>query len=145
MAELQDQVAIVTGASRGIGRATGLALARLGATVVAAARSSERLTSLASEAADMRCSGRIVVRPLDVTDAATVEKWIDETATELGRIDILVNNAGITRDGLLMNMTDAQFDEVLTTNLRSVFWMTRAVAKYMVRARSGRIINVASV
>ena len=69
MAELQDQVAIVTGASRGIGRATGLALARLGATVVAAARSSERLTSLAAEAADLRCSGRVVVRPLDVTDA----------------------------------------------------------------------------
>jgi len=145
MAELQDRVAIVTGASRGIGRATALSLARLGATVVAAARSMERLGSLASEAADHRASGRIVGRPLDVTDAATVEKWIDDVATEFGRIDVLVNNAGITRDGLLMNMTDVQFDEVLTTNLRSVFWMTRAVAKYMVRARTGRIINIASV
>ncbi len=145
MAELQDRVAIVTGASRGIGRSTALALAKMGATVVAAARNSDKLGSLASEAADLRCPGRIVSRVLDVTDAATVEKWIDEIATEFGRIDVVVNNAGITRDGLLMNMTDAQFDEVLTTNLRSVFWMTRAVAKYMVRARFGRIINIASV
>jgi 3-oxoacyl-[acyl-carrier protein] reductase len=145
MAELQDRVAIVTGASRGIGRATSLALARLGATVIAAARSKDRLGSLASEAADHRAPGRMVGRALDVTDAATVEKWVDDVATEFGRIDILVNNAGITRDGLLMNMTDAQFDEVLTTNLRAVFWLTRAVAKYMVRARSGRIINIASV
>lgn len=145
MADMQDRVAIVTGASRGIGRATSLALARQGATVVAAARNSERLGSLSSEAADLRSPGRIVPRSLDVTDATCVEKWVDDVATELGRIDILVNNAGITRDGLLMNMTDAQFDEVLTTNLRSVFWLTRSVAKYMVRARSGRIINIASV
>lgn len=145
MAELENRVAIVTGASRGIGRAISLAYAKAGATVIAAARNSEKLGSLAAEASDSRCLGRIVPRPFDVNDAGAVDKWIDDTASELGRLDILVNNAGITRDGLLMNMTDAQFDEVLTTNLRSVFWLTRAVGKHMVRARWGRIINVASV
>ncbi|MFO0972799.1 MAG: 3-oxoacyl-[acyl-carrier-protein] reductase [Phycisphaerae bacterium] len=145
MADLGGRVAIVTGASRGIGRATALALARAGATVVAAARNAERLTSLAAESADARSAGRIVTRPFDVTDSAAVDKWVDDLATELGRLDILVNNAGITRDGLLLNMTDEQFDEVLTTNLRSVFWLTRSAARYMVRARWGRIINIASV
>ncbi|MCK6455557.1 MAG: 3-oxoacyl-[acyl-carrier-protein] reductase [Phycisphaerae bacterium] len=145
MAELENRVAIVTGASRGIGRAISLAYAKAGATVIAAARNSEKLGSLAAEASDSRCLGRIVPRPFDVNDAGAVDKWIDDTASEFGRLDILVNNAGITRDGLLMNMTDAQFDEVLTTNLRSVFWLTRAVGKHMVRARWGRIINVASV
>ncbi|GJQ25886.1 MAG: beta-ketoacyl-ACP reductase [Phycisphaerae bacterium] len=145
MADLIDRVAIVTGGSRGIGRATSLALAKAGATVVACARNTERLGSLSAEAADARCIGKIVSRALDVTDAVKVEKWIDDVATDLGRIDILVNNAGITRDGLLMNMTDEQFDEVLNTNLRSVFLMTRAASKYMVRARWGRIINITSI
>ncbi len=145
MADLIDRVAIVTGGSRGIGRATSLALAKAGATVVACARNAERLGSLSAVAADARCIGKIVPRALDVTDAAKVEKWIDDVATDLGRIDILVNNAGITRDGLLMNMTDEQFDEVLNTNLRSVFVMTRAASKYMVRARWGRIINITSI
>ncbi|QDV91644.1 3-oxoacyl-[acyl-carrier-protein] reductase FabG [Phycisphaerae bacterium RAS2] len=145
MADLIDRVAIVTGGSRGIGRATSLALAKAGATVVACARNAERLSSLTAEAADSRCIGKIVPRALDVTDAVKVEKWIDDVATDLGRIDVLVNNAGITRDGLLMNMTDEQFDEVLNTNLRSVFIMTRAASKYMVRARWGRIINITSI
>jgi 3-oxoacyl-[acyl-carrier protein] reductase len=145
MAELTDRVAVVTGGSRGIGRAISLGLARAGATVVACARNSERLGSLAAEAADARCLGKIIPRPLDVTDAAAIDKWIDEVASEQGRLDILINNAGITRDGLLMNMTDEQFDEVMTTNLRSVFWLSRAAAKHMVRARWGRIINLSSV
>jgi 3-oxoacyl-[acyl-carrier protein] reductase len=145
MADLIDRVAIVTGGSRGIGRATSLALARAGATVVACARNAERLGSLSAEAADSRCLGKIVARALDVTDANKVEKWVDDVATDLGRIDILVNNAGITRDGLLMNMTDEQFDEVMNTNLRSVFVMTRAASKYMVRARWGRIVNITSI
>lgn len=145
MAILNEQVAVVTGGSRGIGRAISLALSREGATVVVCARNRDKLESLPAEAADRRCPGRIVPRALDVTDAAAIEPWFDELATEFGRTDILVNNAGITRDGLMMNMTDEQFDEVLTTNLRSIFWLTRAASKYMVRARYGRVINLTSV
>jgi 3-oxoacyl-[acyl-carrier protein] reductase len=145
MADLVDRVAIVTGGSRGIGRAISLHLAREGATVVACARNSERLSTLAAEAADHRCIGKVVARTLDVTDAVKVEKWVDDIAADFGRLDILVNNAGITRDGLVMNMTDDQFDEVLNTNLRSVFLMSRAAAKHMVRARWGRIVNITSI
>lgn len=145
MADLADRVAIVTGGSRGIGRATSIALARAGATVIACARNTERLETLSSEAADQRCTGRIVTRALDVRAAEKLEKWVDDVATDFGRIDVLVNNAGITRDGLMMNMTDEQFDDVVATNLRSVFQMTRAVSKYMVRARWGRIINLTSI
>lgn len=145
MAELMDRVAIVTGGSRGIGRATSLALAREGATVIACARNAERLSTLPAEAADQRCIGKLVTRALDVRESNKVEKWVDEIASDFGRIDILVNNAGITRDGLVMNMTDEQFDDVVATNLRSVFQLTRAVAKHMVRARFGRIVNITSI
>ncbi|RIK66416.1 MAG: 3-oxoacyl-[acyl-carrier-protein] reductase [Planctomycetota bacterium] len=145
MADLVDRVAIVTGGSRGIGRATSLALARAGATVIACARNAERLSSLSAEASDQRSIGKIVTRTLDVTDSTKIEKWVDDIATDFGRIDILVNNAGITRDGLVMNMSDEQFDEVIATNLRGVFQMTRAVSKYMVRARWGRIVNLTSI
>jgi len=145
MADLVDRVAIVTGGSRGIGRASSLALARAGATVVACGRNGDKLASLAAEAADLRCVGKIVPRALDVTDGNAVEPWMEKVATDFGRIDILVNNAGITRDGLVMNMTDDQFDEVLQTNLRAVFLMTRAVGKHMIRARWGRIISITSI
>jgi 3-oxoacyl-[acyl-carrier protein] reductase len=145
MADLTDRVAIVTGGSRGIGRATCLVLARDGATVIACARDAERLSAVSSEAADQRCIGKVIGRTLDVTQSEKIEKWVDDVASEFGRIDILVNNAGITRDGLIMNMTDDQFDAVITTNLRSVFQMTRAVAKHMVRARWGRIVNITSI
>lgn len=145
MADLVEKVAIVTGGSRGIGRATSLALAKAGATVIACARNTERLSTLSSEAADQRCLGKIVARTLDVTESARIEKWVDDIAADFGRLDILVNNAGITRDGLVMNMTDEQFDEVIDTNLRGVFHMTRAAAKHMVRARWGRIVNITSI
>lgn len=145
MADLVDRVAIVTGGSRGIGRAIALALAKEGATVIPCARHTDRLSSLPAEAADLRCVGKIVPRPLDVTDAEKTEQWVDAVAADFGRLDILVNNAGITRDGLFMNMTNEQFDEVVNTNLRAVFLVTRSVAKYMVRARWGRIVNITSV
>jgi 3-oxoacyl-[acyl-carrier protein] reductase len=145
MADFVDRVAIVTGGSRGIGRATSLLLAKEGATVVTCARNTDRLTALASEAADLRCLGKIVPRVLDVTESDKIEKWVDDVAADFGRLDILVNNAGITRDGLVMNMTDDQFDEVMSTNLRSVFQLTRAAAKHMVRARYGRIVNITSI
>jgi 3-oxoacyl-[acyl-carrier protein] reductase len=145
MTDLVDRVAVVTGGSRGIGRAITMALAKEGATVIPCARNAERLSCLPAEAADLRYPGKIIPRPLDVTDAAKVEQWVDEVATTYGRLDILVNNAGITRDGLLMNMSDEQFDDVLNTNLRAVFFMARAAAKHMVRARWGRIVNITSV
>ncbi len=145
MASLADRVAVVTGGSRGIGRAVCLALAREGATVIACARDAARLAALPAEAADLRLAGKIIPRALDVTDPEKVDPWIDEVTSTYGRLDILVNNAGITRDGLLMNMTDQQFDEVINTNLRGVFLMTRAASKHMVRARWGRIVNITSV
>jgi 3-oxoacyl-[acyl-carrier protein] reductase len=145
MADLVDKVAIVTGGSRGIGKATSLALAREGATVIACARNAERLSALSAEAADLRCLGKIVARTCDVTEGCKIEKWVDDIVADFGRLDILVNNAGITRDGLVMNMSDEQFDEVIDTNLRGVFVMTRAAAKHMVRARWGRIVNITSI
>ncbi len=145
MADLVDRVAIVSGGSRGIGRAVCMALAREGATVVTCARDAERLSSLPAEAADNKLMGKIVPRALDVTCSERIEKWVDDVATDFGRIDILVNNAGITDDGLLMNMTDRQFDNVLNTNLRGVFLMSREASKVMVRARWGRIVNITSV
>jgi len=142
---MADQVAIVTGGSRGIGRAICLALASKSATVLAVARDEAKLADLADEAVKKELPGKIMPRALDVTNRSAIDETIDRVAEEFGRIDILVNNAGITRDGLMMNMEDAQFDEVINTNLRSVFWMSRAVAKHMVRCRYGRIINIASV
>lgn len=142
---MEKRVAIVTGGSKGIGRAICLTLARQGVTVVACARNAEALKELAAEAQRRELAGTIESRVLDVCDRAAIDPFIESVATQHGRIDILVNNAGITRDGLLMNMDDEQFDDVLTTNLRSVFWLTRAVSRVMVRQRYGRLINISSV
>ncbi|MCB9856817.1 MAG: 3-oxoacyl-[acyl-carrier-protein] reductase [Phycisphaerales bacterium] len=145
MPDFRDNVAIVTGGSRGIGREICLKLAAGGATVLACARDADRLRETATAAADQQLPGRIVTQALDVTDSQIVEKWVEAMAEEFGRIDILVNNAGITADGLVMNMTDEQFDNVIQTNLKAVFLLTREVGKVMVRARRGRIINITSV
>lgn len=144
-AALSDQVAMVTGGSRGIGRAICLGLSAQGARVIAAARSEDKLASLVEEARQAEHSGTIVPFKLDVTARAAIDQAIEQIVEKHGKIDILVNNAGITRDGLLMSMDDEQFEEVLTANLRSVFWLTRAVSRHMVRARYGRIINISSV
>ncbi|HSW46685.1 MAG TPA: 3-oxoacyl-[acyl-carrier-protein] reductase [Phycisphaerae bacterium] len=143
--ELSNQVAIVTGGARGIGKAISLALAERGATVVAADLNAEGLAAVADEAKSKNLAGRIVGKSLNVTDRSAVDHLVDEIIKEFTKIDILVNNAGITRDGLLMNMDDEQFDAVINVNLRSVFLLTRAVSRYMVRARYGRIVNIASV
>lgn len=140
---LEKHVALVTGASRGIGRAISESLARAGATVVAASRNVDAIHSWVSEVADL--GGRIRPVALDVCDRPACNRVVDELIARYERIDVLVNNAGITRDGLVMSMEDEQFDEVLNTNLRGAFFLTRAAAKHMVRARSGRIINIASV
>jgi 3-oxoacyl-[acyl-carrier protein] reductase len=145
MSSLENHVAIVTGASRGIGRSIGLTLAREGATVLACARNQEMLASLAVEAVECGSVGKILPHALDVSDSAAISAFVEAVGEQHGRIDILVNNAGMTRDGLLMNMDDEQFDEVLTTNLKSVFWMTRSVTRLMMRARKGRIINLSSI
>lgn len=140
---LQDQIAIVTGGSRGIGLATCRVLAEQGATVLAAARGADKLHAWLSDHPHL--AGKLIPTTLDVTDAAAIDQLIEQTIEKYGRIDILVNNAGITRDGLLMSMSDEQFDEVLDTNLRAAFRLIRAASRHMIRARRGRIINIASI
>lgn len=142
---MKERVALVTGGSQGIGRGICLALAERGATVIACARNTDALKELASEAKNRELPGTIVAQSLDVTDRAAIDVLVEKVTEEHGRLDILVNNAGITRDGLVMNMDDDQFDDVLTTNLRAAFWLTRAACRAMVRQRWGRIINVGSI
>jgi len=142
---LAKQIAIVTGGARGIGRSICLKLAGRSATVVAVDLNEEGLDQLVKEAQKQNLPGKVVSRTLNVTDREAVDALVDQVAEEFGKIDILVNNAGITRDGLLMNMEDEQWDMVLNVNLRSIFLLTRAVSRYMVRARYGRIVNMASV
>lgn len=142
---MQGKIAIVTGGSKGIGRAICLALAKRGATVVACARNEAALAEVRDEAAKREFVGSIDPRGLDVSNRAAIDALVEAVSTQYNRIDILVNNAGITKDGLLMNMEDDQFDDVLTTNLRSAFWLTRAVSRHMVRQRYGRIVNISSI
>ncbi len=140
---LKERIALVTGASRGIGRAICETLAREGATVIAAARDLGKIREWVS--GEPLFAERVIATQLDVTDKAACARVVEESAERFERLDILVNNAGITRDGLLMSMEDEQFDAVLDTNLRSAFWLTRAASRHMVRARYGRIINIASI
>jgi len=137
-------VALVTGARRGIGRVIALRLARRGPVALNdIAQGAEELEQVAEEA---RALGvKAVVAPGDVTDAEQVEAMIKRTVEELGRLDVLVNNAGITRDGLLLRMTDEQWRTVLEVNLTGAFMCSRAAAKVMVRQRSGCIVNISSV
>jgi len=141
--DLAGQVAIVTGASQGIGRAIAEALAASGATVALVARSAAKLAEVAE--AIRSAGGAAEPFPCDVSQAETVTAVVDAIHAKLGRIDILVNNAGVTRDTLLPRMSDEEWDEVLTTNLRGPFLFMRAVSRPMMQQRYGRIINVASV
>jgi len=145
MTELANQVCIVTGGSRGIGKAICLELAARGATVVACARDEARLTEVCGLARERELAGAIEARVLDVTDRDATERMINEVAEKHGRIDVLVNNAGVTRDGLIASMEDDDFDAVIDANLRAAFRLTRAATRHMMRARRGRIINIASV
>lgn len=142
--KLQGKVAIVTGASRGIGRDIALLFAKEGAKLTLTARNEENLKSLADEIRQMGGEETLCF-PLDVKDGAKVEEMTDKTLDKFGRVDILVNNAGVTRDGLLLRMSDEDWDEVLDTNLKGTFLCLKAVAKPMMRQRAGRIINMASV
>ncbi|NJK48327.1 3-oxoacyl-[acyl-carrier-protein] reductase [Candidatus Gracilibacteria bacterium] len=142
--QLQDRVAIVTGASRGIGRAVALALAEQGAKVVINYASSS--TAADEVVKTIREMGEdAIVLQADVSKADQVDKLIEQTQEKFGRIDILVNNAGITRDTLLLRMKPEDWQAVIDLNLTGVFLCTRAVSKIMLKQRSGRIINIASV
>ncbi len=140
---LSDQIALVTGASRGIGHAIALALGAEQATVIGTATSEAGATKI-SEAFDAhQVKGRGMV--LDVASADSVGACLKQVNDEFGAPDILVNNAGITRDNLLMMMKDEQWDDIINTNLSSVFRMCRAVVRPMMKKRSGRIISITSV
>lgn len=142
--QLRDSVAVVTGASRGIGRATALALATQGAKVVVNyARSSAAADEVVTEI--NTAGGEAIALQADVSQAEQVDNLIKETKAKFGRIDVLVNNAGITRDTLLLRMKPEEWQAVIDLNLTGVFLCTRAVSKIMLKQRSGRIINIASV
>ena len=141
--DLSGQVALVTGASRGIGRSIALALAASGATVGCVARNRDKLTEVVD--AIQAAGGKAVAYECDVSSSESVQKVVDAVVEQFGRLDILVNNAGITRDTLIPRMTDEQWDEVINTNLRGAFLFLRAATRPMMQARYGRIINIASV
>jgi 3-oxoacyl-[acyl-carrier protein] reductase len=141
--DLSGRTAIVTGASRGIGKAIALALAANGAKVACVARSADKLKETVDEIA--AAGGTAEVHTLDVVDSDAVTKLVEGLAEKWGQLDIVVNNAGITADTLIPRMTDEQWDSVIATNLRSVFLFTRAASQAMMRKRTGRIINISSV
>ena len=141
--DLSGRVSLVTGASRGIGRAIALGLADRGSDVLLAARRVEDLEAVARE-----CEGRGVrarALPIDLASAESIAAGASRALKEFGRLDHLVNNAGVTGDGLLMRMKREEWDRVLTVNLTGAFEMTRAILPTMVRARYGRIVNISSV
>ena len=141
--DLAGQVALVTGASQGLGRAIAEALAASGATVALVARSADKLAEVA--AAITTAGGKAEVFPCDVMQAEAIQQVVDAVVEKLGRLDILVNNAGVTRDTLLPRMSDEEWDAVLATNLRAPFLFMRAASRPMMQQRYGRIVNVASV
>ncbi len=140
---LEGKVALVTGASQGIGRACALALAEAGAKVALGARNLEKVQEAAAEAE--RNGWLALPLRLDVADAESVKATVDAVMQAWQKIDILVNNAGITRDNLLMRMKPEDWEEVLQTNLKGAYHCIRAVLPFMVRARYGKIINIVSV
>jgi 3-oxoacyl-[acyl-carrier protein] reductase len=143
MSLLANQTAVVTGAGRGIGRAIALRFAAEGADVVCVSRTAENAEKVAAE---VRATGRRAwAHALDVADAAAVQHAVAQILEAAGRVDILVNNAGITRDGLLMRLSDEDWDAVLNTNLKGAFLFTRALSRSFIKQRAGRILNVASV
>jgi 3-oxoacyl-[acyl-carrier protein] reductase len=143
MSQLANQIAVVTGAGRGIGRAIALKFANEGADVVVVSRTQENSEKVAAE---IRALGRKAwAFAVDVADAAAVNAAAEKILAETTKVDILVNNAGVTRDGLLMRMSDADWDTVLNTNLKGAFLVTKAFSRAMIKARAGRIINISSV
>ena len=140
----ERKAAIVTGASRGIGRAAALRLAKMGMNIVFTYNSGIE----AAEETKALCEAegvRVLAVQADVSSSESCDQLVEQTMEAFGRVDVLVNNAGITRDGLIIRMSDEQFDQVIDTNLKGAFYMMRAVSKQMMKQRSGRIINISSV
>ncbi len=140
---LKGQVVLVTGASRGIGQAIARELARQGAVVVGTATGEKGVAAIEATLAEVQGTGAGLI--LDVKDAAGILATVEAVKSRFGAITILVNNAGVTRDMLAMRLRDEDWDEVLDTNLKSVFQLSRAVMRDMMKARAGRIINIGSV
>ena len=140
MSDLKDAIVLVTGGTRGIGRACAEHFAALGARVAICGRSQESAARAAAE-----IGPNVTGYACDIASAESVDALVEQVSADLGTIQVLVNNAGITRDGLLMRMKNEQWDEVIQTNLTGAFYTCRAAAKSMLKARYGRIINISSV
>jgi 3-oxoacyl-[acyl-carrier protein] reductase len=144
MIDLTEKIAVVTGGAQGIGRAVAETLARRGAHVVVADLQMEKAETVAQEISASTGNRAIAVQ-VDVSDSASAQAMIDAAIAEFDRVDILVNNAGITRDNLIMRMSEDEFDLVININLKGAFNCTKAVIRKMMKQRSGRVINMASV
>ena len=142
-ADLNDQVAVVTGASQGLGKAVAIALAANGASVLCLARNADKLADTVGQIES--AGGKAEAVACDVTDRAAAKAAIESAKEKYGRLDILVNNAGITRDKLMRGMSDEEWDDVIATNLTSCFVCSRTAAGIMRRAKYGRIVNMASI
>jgi len=143
MADLSGKIALITGASRGIGQAISLVLGKNGATVIGTATSESGADAISKKFHENSIIGRGFA--LNVTENDQIENLMKSISHEYGSVDILVNNAGITRDNLLMRMKDDEWDDIMNTNLASVFKMSKAVLRGMMKKKSGRIISIASV
>lgn len=142
-ADLSGQVAVVTGASRGIGQTIATTLGRCGAKVACIARNAEKLAEVVKAITD--AGGEAEAFPCDVSDVASVDGVVEQIVEKWEKVDILVNNAGITQDTLLLRMSDEQWEQVIDINLNGTFYFTRAVARNMLSQRYGRIVNLTSV
>jgi 3-oxoacyl-[acyl-carrier protein] reductase len=143
MASLANQIAVITGAGRGIGRAIALKFAAEGADVVCVSRTAENTEKVAAE---IRAQGRKAwAYAVDVADSAAVTAAVEKILQETGKVDILVNNAGVTKDGLIMRMSAEDWDTVLDTNLKGAFNFTQALSRGFLKQRSGRVLNISSV
>jgi 3-oxoacyl-[acyl-carrier protein] reductase len=143
MKQLENQIAVVTGAGRGIGRAIALKLAAHGADIVAVDLKTEFVQETAAEVCKLGRKAWVVAA--NVSEAASVEAAAEQILKKAGRVDILVNNAGITKDGLVMRMSEADWDAVLDINLKGTFLFTKAFSRALLKQKSGRIVNIASV
>jgi 3-oxoacyl-[acyl-carrier protein] reductase len=143
MSQLKNQIAVVTGAGRGIGRAIALKFAGAGADVVCISRTEENSEKIANEIGAL--GRKAWAFAIDVADSVAVNSAVEKILADCGKVDILVNNAGVTRDSLLMRMSDEDWDTVLNTNLKGAFFLTKAFFRTFAKQRAGRIINISSV